>query len=147
LGTPRSLQARRLVESDRDVVLELAREAGFQLIVEEELGRTFAELWVGERPPLSVCVYALFWKVGDDLELLQLSTQSAARRSGAARDLLETVFENARTRGIQAVFLEVRAGNVPARKLYEALGFEQTRVRRAYYSDGEDAIEMRRSVG
>jgi [ribosomal protein S18]-alanine N-acetyltransferase len=140
------LQARRLVEGDRNVVLDLAREAGFQLNVDEELARPFAEVWIGERPPMPVCVYALFWKVGDDLELLQLVTQSATRRTGAALELLGAVFENARQRGIQAVFLEVRAGNEPARKLYEALGFEQTRLRRAYYSDGEDAVEMRHAL-
>jgi len=36
--------------------------------------------------------------------------------------------------------LEVRAGNRPARELYERLGFVVAGRRRAYYGDGEDAV-------
>jgi len=41
------------------------------------------------------------------------------------------------------VMLEVRKSNLPAQKLYEALGFSITGIRKGYYSDdGEDALAM-----
>ena len=39
--------------------------------------------------------------------------------------------------------LEVRAGNEPAKKLYEGLGFSEAGIRKGYYEDnGEDALIM-----
>ena len=40
------------------------------------------------------------------------------------------------------MFLEVRAGNVAARRLYRQLGFRDLGVRRGYYGPGQDAIVM-----
>ena len=40
-------------------------------------------------------------------------------------------------------YLEVRAGNVPARRLYQRHGFREAGVRKQYYPDnGEDALVM-----
>jgi len=36
----------------------------------------------------------------------------------------------------------VRAGNLPARRLYEKLGYEVAGVRKRYYRDGEDGLIM-----
>jgi ribosomal protein S18 acetylase RimI-like enzyme len=45
------------------------------------------------------------------------------------------------------VFLEVRAGNEVAQRLYASLGFERIAVRPRYYQPGgEDAWVMRRSA-
>lgn len=40
------------------------------------------------------------------------------------------------------MFLEVRAGNLAARRLYRHLGFRDLGVRRGYYGPGQDAIVM-----
>jgi ribosomal protein S18 acetylase RimI-like enzyme len=40
------------------------------------------------------------------------------------------------------MFLEVRAGNLAARRLYRQLGFRDLGVRRGYYGPGQDAIVM-----
>ena len=44
---------------------------------------------------------------------------------------------------VRHILLEVRRSNAPAIKLYRSLGFFATNVRRRYYDDGEDAVEMR----
>ena len=49
----------------------------------------------------------------------------------------------ARSRGAEEVFLEVRADNDSAQNLYRSLGFEQLAVRKGYYKGGVDAIVMR----
>ena len=40
------------------------------------------------------------------------------------------------------VFLEVKRTNFPAINLYLSFGFEEINIRKEYYSDGEDALEM-----
>jgi ribosomal-protein-alanine N-acetyltransferase len=49
-------------------------------------------------------------------------------------------------RGATAVFLEVRADNPPAQRMYERFGFERIGVRRRYYDDGTDAFTMMRKL-
>jgi ribosomal protein S18 acetylase RimI-like enzyme len=47
------------------------------------------------------------------------------RRRGVARRLLSAGVESARARGARRISLDVRAENVPARRLYQQLGFRQ----------------------
>ncbi len=106
----------------------------------EELAREQAQLWVA-RPSLeaSPVARALIWTVADEIHLLDLGTHVNWRRRGAARQLLTHV-----TRKLEPsrVLLEVRSKNLPALALYRSLGFQSTRVRRGYYADGDDALEM-----
>ena len=44
------------------------------------------------------------------------------------------------------VFLEVKRTNFPAVNLYLSFGFQEINIRKDYYSDGEDAIEMVKKV-
>ena len=73
-------------------------------------------------------------------EILNVAVEPAQRRRGLARRLLER--ELAGSSG--EWFLEVRASNVMARKLYESLGFHETGRRENYYhAPPEQAIVMR----
>ena len=49
--------------------------------------------------------------------------------------------------GITTAWLEVSGGNAAAIKLYQNLGFEEAGTRRGYYSDGSDALIMRKHLG
>jgi [ribosomal protein S18]-alanine N-acetyltransferase len=52
----------------------------------------------------------------------------------------------ARKRGAGAMFLEVAAANGPALALYAREGFTEVGRRRRYYSDGTDALVLRRDL-
>jgi ribosomal-protein-alanine N-acetyltransferase len=69
-----------------------------------------------------------------------------ARRGGLGRVLMTQLITEARDRGAEEVFLEVRADNDSARELYRSLGFEQLAVRKGYYKGGVDAIVMRKAL-
>jgi ribosomal protein S18 acetylase RimI-like enzyme len=56
-----------------------------------------------------------------------LGVVAEARRQGLGRRLMEAVHEEARTRGIRQITLEVIEGNDAAFSLYEDLGYETTR--------------------
>ena len=49
--------------------------------------------------------------------------------------------------GISRIRLELRADNPAARAFYERLGFRATELRRGYYDERLDAINMVRCIG
>jgi ribosomal-protein-alanine N-acetyltransferase len=108
----------------------------------EELARTWARLFVARAPSGDVLGYVLFWHVVDEIHLLNVAVTPASRRQGIGRALVEHVIGYARSNEAARVLLEVRVSNLAAIRLYEAFGFESFNVRRQYYSDGEDGLEM-----
>ena len=85
--------------------------------------------------------------VADEAEIITVAVAPAFRRQGIARCLMESMLrlaEDARA----SVYLEVRESNIPARKLYAALGFSEIGVRKNYYtSPRENAVLMMRAPG
>ena len=65
-------------------------------------------------------------------ELLLIAVKPEFRGQGLGRRLLDSVLEDARKRGAQRVFLEMRHNN-PTAALYGAVGFEPIGHRRDYY--------------
>ena len=55
------------------------------------------------------------------------------RRKGIAQLLISAALQEAAKRGAEKVFLEVRAGNLPAQNLYLKLGFIDFDLRKKYY--------------
>ncbi|MBQ8323037.1 MAG: ribosomal protein S18-alanine N-acetyltransferase [Clostridia bacterium] len=78
----------------------------------------------------------------EDAELLRIAVYKNERGKGHGGKLLDTLLENAKARGAEKMFLEVRESNATARGLYESRGFIATGVRKKYYADGEDAVAM-----
>lgn len=76
-----------------------------------------------------------------DIQTVTVSPE--ARRQGLARTLLLQLLNEARRRGVEEVFLEVRVDNEPAQTLYRELGFEVISVRKGYYRGGVDALTMK----
>lgn len=81
-----------------------------------------------------------------EAHILNLCLRADLRRRGIGRRLLELLLEQARIRGAQDVFLEVRPSNPAAIGLYVATGFVQIGIRKAYYQavgGREDALVYR----
>lgn len=82
-------------------------------------------------------------------DVLDIVVRESMRGKGIGTELLDALMDQALLRGVDTTFLEVRPSNTPARKLYARLGFQETGIRRNYYTDPvEDAITMvrRRNV-
>ena len=71
----------------------------------------------------------------DEREILNLAVDPAARRRGLARKLLENELRRAKTQW----FLEVRASNCRAIKLYESAGFRVAGRRESYYQNPDES--------
>jgi ribosomal-protein-alanine N-acetyltransferase len=95
--------------------------------------------------PLSrkVIGYTVFWLAADEMHILNLATAPELRRQGVAKKLVLAALKQAYQKGATRAFLEVRASNAAAQRLYLNLGFTGTSVRRGYYdSPVEDAVMM-----
>jgi ribosomal-protein-alanine N-acetyltransferase len=91
----------------------------------------------------NVIGYIVFWIVADEMHILNLATALERRRQGVARKLVLAALKLAHQKGATRAFLEVRASNTTAQKLYADLGFTGTSMRREYYdSPIEDAVVM-----
>ncbi len=69
----------------------------------------------------------------DEGEVLNVSVRKEYRQQGIALQLLQCILEEGRQKGIRHFTLEVREGNVPARTLYEKLGFVCEGIRPNFY--------------
>jgi ribosomal-protein-alanine N-acetyltransferase len=79
----------------------------------------------------------------DTAEIESLAVSADWRRQGIARQLCSDLLDWARAWHATRASLEVRLSNIPARALYESLGFQKNAVRRGYYRDPEeDALIM-----
>jgi tRNA threonylcarbamoyladenosine biosynthesis protein TsaB len=90
--------------------------------------------------------FVLARTAADEAEIIVIATRPFAQRRGIARKLLTDLSQQLAQKGIGSLFLEVAAGNMAARKLYEACGFQAVATRDKYYTNGGDALVMRRNL-
>ncbi len=98
---------------------------------------------LSDSPVRTVIGFIIFWLVKDEMHILNLAVEPSFRRQGIARKLVLAAIRLADRKGAKRAFLEVRASNAAAQKLYSSLGFAGTSIRRGYYdSPMEDAVVM-----
>jgi len=79
--------------------------------------------------------------VFDEIHINNIALRPQHRGHGYGTALMHHVLAEARRLGARRATLEVRAGNMGARRLYERLGFYVAGTRRNYYTNPvEDAL-------
>src|SRR5262249_60233983 len=95
------------------------------------------------REDARVVGYLCLWEIGDELHITNVAVHPEHRRRGVGRALVSGVLDDARTRKLKLVVLEVRPSNHEARSLYESFGFRVVGRRRGdYYDTGGHALVM-----
>jgi ribosomal-protein-alanine N-acetyltransferase len=140
---------RDMRREDLPAVMEIERRSFAQpwsrAFFEKELATPFAHLVsaVEQADGQSLIIgYSCTWRVADEVHLLNVAVHPERRGLGIGRVLVEAVLDESRAASARLISLEVRAGNVVARRLYRRLGFVDVGVRRGYYAPGQDAIVM-----
>jgi len=82
------------------------------------------------------------WIVADECHILNVAVHPQMRQNGIGKLLMQHALAEARSKSAHVVTLEVRRSNLAARSLYRKLEFQERRLRRNYYGQGEDAIVM-----
>lgn len=99
---------------------------------------------LAEREDGEILGYACGTSLFEDAELFKIAVGEEFRGQGHGAALLHELFELVKGRGATRMFLEVRVSNAAALGLYQSRGFQKTRIRKRYYENGEDALEMKK---
>lgn len=118
--------------SEASVRSELSNPLSFWLVAEED-GKLIG--YVGSQ------------SVAPEADVMNLAVAPEWRNKGIGRALMTALIAQLHSRGITALFLEVRVGNTPAQNLYRSLGFVEAGRRPKYYvNPTEDALILRKEL-
>jgi [ribosomal protein S18]-alanine N-acetyltransferase len=148
-----SPQLRPMTTADLDNVLKLevalfGEESWSRQMLVGELGQQPASRYylVAEEGG-TIVGYAGLLAAGGQADVLTIAVSTARWGQGIGSLLLGELLTEAVRRGCTEIFLEVRADNVRAQRLYRWWGFDDIGIRRGYYQpSGMDAIVMRRDL-
>ena len=92
--------------------------------------------------------YLDFMITFDSATINRIAVNGAYRQQGIAQALLDKMVEVCRKQEdlVEFITLEVRSSNAAAIALYLKNGWKQVTVKKNYYTNGEDAIYMIRSI-
>ncbi|MDO8436949.1 MAG: ribosomal protein S18-alanine N-acetyltransferase [Nitrosomonadaceae bacterium] len=140
-------QIRRMLPADLDAVVAVEREvflfpwtrgnfgdsldSGYHCQVLEQAGHVFG--------------YGVMTIGADEAHLLTLSIAAGWQRQGWGEKLLQQFIRIAREHHAKTMFLDVRASNQAAARLYERIGFRHIARRKDYYpamGGREDSLIM-----
>ncbi len=140
------IRTRKAIAGDIDGVLRVENQLfphpWKEHYFRDELSHEIAWFYVAEDTD-SACIagYILFWIIEDVLELHKIAVDGGYQKKGIAKQLFGLMMDTAKQRKVTEVFLEVRASNQGAIKLYESFHFKQIGVREDYYDQpDEDAV-------
>lgn len=115
-----------------------------QLLGAIAMERNVADLAVIDAQPVG---FSLARVAGYEAELLLVAVRPPWRRRGVAARLIGALLDRLKRNGSDALYLEVRDGNLEALDLYRQHGFTAVGRRPAYYAGANrrrfDAITMR----
>lgn len=144
------MNGREWTFEDLNQIAELEKECfsvepwNVRMLAESFLsGRFFGSLLEEEG---TITAYGGISVVEDEAELQLIATPEMYRRCGRAKKILDDLTSEARRRGAERMFLEVRVSNTAALMMYLGYGFVGVYARTRYYPDGEDAIVMKKEL-
>ncbi|MBY0279678.1 ribosomal protein S18-alanine N-acetyltransferase [Candidatus Binatia bacterium] len=94
----------------------------------------------------NVVGYAVWWRVSDEVHLLDVAVAASWRRLGVGELLVRRVLDDARECAARMTTLEVAEDNRAGRALYERLGFSTVLTRKDYYGPGRSALVLERAI-
>ncbi len=148
-----STRLRPMTDADLDNVLGLevalfGEEAWSRQMLAGELGQQPASRYylIAEADG-AVVGYAGLLAAERQADVLTIAVAAPHWGQGIGSRLLADLLEEAVRRGCTEIFLEVRADNARAQRLYRWWGFDDVGIRPGYYQpSGTDAIVMRRDL-
>jgi ribosomal-protein-alanine N-acetyltransferase len=79
--------------------------------------------------------------------IITIDVVASVRRAGVGTTLLQAAEERLRTAGSRAVGLETAVDNIAALKFYKRHGYSVIRTWPHYYSNGVDALVLKKTLG
>jgi len=140
---------RRATEIDIPSMMRIERASSLHPWTESafynEFTNPYSHLWILEEEGAALG-YVCVWFIHEDGQIVNVVVLPEYRGCGLGKTLIEHVIDEAKTRGIRSLSLEVRRSNQTALALYRNFGFQEVSVRTRYYENGEDALLMVRLI-
>lgn len=132
-----------MTEEDLDEVYRINREnfttdAWSRYAFEREFDNKYSRRFVLELNG-KVVGYIIYWVVQDEATIMTFAVDREYQNRGLGEYLLKETIKRV---SANRILLDVRKTNIKAIKLYRKLGFRLVSERKAYYSDGENALFM-----
>lgn len=146
-----SVQIRRGAAADAPAILEM--EAHFPSdrmsarSVRNFLVSPTASVWVAQAASALVGSLILLTRSNSrSARIYSVIVLPQMRGRGLAARFVAAAESQARKNGLQAITLEVRADNAPARALYRKLGYAEVKSLPGFYDDGADGLRLRKAL-
>ena len=105
---------------------------------------------IAARPGREIVGFIIAQIAADEAEILTVGVAPESQRHGVGRQLVDGVARAAARSDARRLFLDVAAGNAPARALYTACGFAEIVQRKAYFTlpggARDDALQLARDL-
>lgn len=136
---------RKMIKSDIDEIAlienDIFKEAWPKEFFDDELENEFAHFYVLTIED-EIIGYGGFLEMFENSDLHTIGIKKEYQGLDYGEKLLRFLIKEAIKLNLEFMHLEVRVSNLKAQKLYKKYNFEEMRIRKAYYSDGEDCIDM-----
>ncbi len=93
-----------------------------------------------------ICAYGGVSVAAGEADIQNIGVLENYRRGGLGQKILDELISHCKEMGVTSLYLEVRVSNSPALCLYLKNGFKGIYSRTRYYSDGEDALVMKKTL-
>ena len=137
-----------VLENDFDRLFEIEQQAHLVPWAKGTLLNSQGERYLNLKLSVEnrIVAFAICQFVLDEATLFNIAVDPAYQGKGYSKQLLQALIAQLQQKQISTLWLEVRASNSTAQKLYSSLGFNEVTVRKNYYptQDGgrENAVVM-----
>lgn len=137
-----------VLENDFDRLFEIEQQAHLVPWAKGTLLNSQGERYLNLKLSVEnhIVAFAICQFVLDEATLFNIAVDPAYQGKGFGKQLLQALIAELQQKQITTLWLEVRASNTTAQKLYYSLGFNEVTVRKNYYptQDGrrENAVVM-----
>lgn len=137
-----------VLDSDFDRLFEIEQQAHLVPWAKGTLLNSQGERYLNLKLSVEnrIVAFAICQFVLDEATLFNIAVDPAYQGKGYGKQLLQALIAQLQQKQITTLWLEVRASNTTAQKLYSSLGFNEVTVRKNYYptQDGgrENAVVM-----
>lgn len=139
-----SIAFRKLEDKDKSIVKNLLYD-----IFKKDFGDLFFDeinnptVLEFENQTIGFLSFSLFF---DESELLLIALKPEFQNKGYGKMLMEFYLKTMKDNNIKTCYLEVSVNNLKAINFYKRFGFFQYGFREKYYSNGDDAILMKKEL-
>lgn len=140
------MEIRKMAETDLPEVCAIEQNSFSQPWSEDDFRNAIKDLnncYLVSVIDEAVAGYCGYWGIAGEGDIYNVAVKEHFRGKKIGFRMMIELINEAKSRGISSLTLEVRISNQAARHLYEALGFEPAGIRKDFYSKPkEDAVIM-----